>query len=576
MVLTIGASRRDVVDPAPAARPPLGVRWWGVVLPNRTVSRLSTFRSDAWWAAAGALVLARLPHLGGPLDDPHSWRQCDTVVYSLNFSRHGIDLLHPAVCWLGAHRTLIFEFPIVEALSALLYRVTGPDPVADRLVALGFYLVATAYFLRIVRRLAGHRPAWLATLVWLALPLGQFYSRAAHVDFAATAFTHALLYHGIRAFELRSTPHALVAAVAGALAAMIKAPYVLPVLAPLALAGFAVPTLATLVLAGVSLGGTALAFALWRHHVDAVNAAAPDWSFLPGYYKEVNPLWWYFGDLRQRFEAAPWIKLARRLVFDVATPLGALAALAGLGWNDRRTSTSRAEPMRLEARAFALVWLAGALLYLAVFFPLNVIHNYYQIPFLAPVALLAGLGLDRVWRRHAVAGAVAVAIVVAGAFWTVRSLGYYRVDWLRVEAGREIGARVPRGELVVASDHGSGYSDPRLLARADREGWSLAIPDLTPGRLDTLAALGARWVAVVTDRDHPDLAAPAFLSTRRVASVPLQHAGSPLGTLGLYAIDTTATVEPAAPERTAPELSKPKPKPVAPRPRHVRRAGRRR
>ena len=524
---------------------------------------------DAWWAAAGALLLSRLAHLGGPLDDPHSWRQCDTVVYSLNFHRHGIDLLHPAVCWLGAQRTLIFEFPLVEALSALLYRVTGPTPVADRLVALGFFLVATAYFHRIARRLAGHRPAWLATLVWLALPLAQFYSRAAHVDFAATAFAHALLYHGIRAFERRSARHALLAAVAGALAAMIKAPYVLPVLAPLALAGLAVPTLATLTLAGVALGGTALAFALWRHHVDVINAAAPDWGFLPGYYKEVNPLWWYFGDLHQRLEPATWIQLARRFVFDVATPLGAFGALAGLGWHDRRTSSSRAEPMRLEARAFALVWLAGAVLYLVVFFPLNVIHNYYQIPFLAPVALLAGLGLDRVWRRHAVAGAVAVALVVAGAFWAVHSLGYYRVDWLRVEAGREIAARVPRGELVVASDHGSGYSDPRLLARADREGWSLAIPDLAPGRLDTLASLGARWVAVVTDPEHPDLASPAFLLPRRVASVPLQHAGRPLGTLDLYTNDTALVVEPAASGLSAP-------KPAPPRPRPARRTGRRR
>ena len=41
------------------------------------------------------LVGARFLHLTGPIDDPHSWRQCDTAHYSLDFFRNGIDLLRP-------------------------------------------------------------------------------------------------------------------------------------------------------------------------------------------------------------------------------------------------------------------------------------------------------------------------------------------------------------------------------------------------------------------------------------------------------------------------------------------------
>src|SRR5437867_284100 len=141
----------------------------------------------AWLLAAAALVALRIPHLRGPLDDPHSWRQCDTAYYSLDFFRRGIDLLHPSVCWLGAHRTLIFEFPLPEALSALLYRTFGPDPLWDRLVSLGFFLIATFYLFAFARLVASRRVAWLCAVAYLALPLGPFYSRAAHVDFAATA-----------------------------------------------------------------------------------------------------------------------------------------------------------------------------------------------------------------------------------------------------------------------------------------------------------------------------------------------------------------------------------------------------
>ncbi len=506
------------------------------------VDQRTSFRG--LWLLGAGLLAVRFLHLTGPLDDPHSWRQCDTVGYSLDFYRRGVDLLHPAVCWLGAHRTLIFELALPEAISAMLYRVFGPSAVWDRVVALGFFVIASLYFHALVRRVAGRRSAALATVAWLALPLGQFFSRAAHVDFAATAFAHALLYHAWVALERRSPAHAALAGAAGALAAMIKAPYLLPILPPLALVALAAP-LAAMVWMGAPLALSAVAFAIWRRHVDAVNAAAPDWDFLPGYYKEVNPLWWYFGGASERFDTASWIKLARRLLFEVATPLGALLAIAGLA---PRATRSHAGGGRVGAeagpgaRAFALAWSLGVLGYLLVFFPLNVIHDYYQIPFLAPAALWIGLGMDALWERAPQVGPVRAAALALAAFallavWAPRRLGYYRVDWLRVEAGRMIDARLPRGELLIVADHNSGYSDPRLLRRADREGWALAIADLTPDRLRTLAGLGARWAAVVTSPEHPGLAPPPSLAWARIAELPIVHAGHPIGTLGLYDLD---------------------------------------
>jgi hypothetical protein len=488
----------------------------------------------AWMLAAVALLAVRLPHLGGPLDDPHSWRQCDTAFYSLDFLRRGIDLFHPSVCWLGAHRTLIFEFPLPEAMSAMLYRAFGPDPFWDRLVALGFFVVSAAYLRAFTGLIVERRVSWLVTLAYLAFPLGQFYSRAAHVDFAALAFAHGFLYHAAVAVRGGSLGHAGLAAASGALAAMIKAPYLVPVLGPLALVVWDRRGPRSIALSGGALLAAGVAFVAWRRHVDAVNGAAPDWSFLPGFYKEVNPLWWYVGDLAQRLEIGNWIKLARRALFEILTPLGALLAL--LAWLPRGARNAGPGPL-----AVALAWTAATLLYLAVFFPLNVIHNYYQTPFLAPLALLVGLGGAAVWERlprlgasRLPSGALAFAGFLVAAVLSVSSLGYYRVDWLRVEAGRLIAAETPRDDLVVVADHGSGYSDPRLLHRADRLGWPLAIADLDPDRLARLAGLGARWVAVVTDPEHPELAPPAFLERGSAGSWPVLHQGRSLGTLRLY------------------------------------------
>lgn len=488
--------------------------------------------SAGWWLAALALLALRVPHLQGPLDDPHAWRQCDTVHYTLDLARRGFDLLHPAVAWLGGHRTLILEFPLVEAASAVLYRAFGPNPMWDRLVSLAFFVLATAYLHVLARMLAGRRVAWLTTLAWLALPLGMFYSRAAVVDFAAVAFAHVMVVHTLVAFRRRAPGHVALAAAAGTLAALVKAPDLLPLGPPVALALLALPSVRALVAAAVAFGVPAAAFFLWRRHVDAVNAGAPDWSFLPGYYKEVNPGWWYYGTLAQRLDPANAWRVVRRLVREVASPGG--AALAVLGMVVRPSGAGRPSPV-----AFALAWCAGALVYLAVFYPLNVLHNYYQIPFLAPAALLVGLGADALLRytpRPAGIPLAALALLaaLAVALAMPARLDYYHVDWLRVEAGRLIEARVPRGDLIVASDHDSGYSDPRLLVRADREGWSVAMTDLTPDRVARLRALGARWLAVVTDPGHPDLAPPEFLTVREVETRPVLHQGRTLGTLTLY------------------------------------------
>jgi 4-amino-4-deoxy-L-arabinose transferase-like glycosyltransferase len=447
------------------------------------------------------------------------------------------------VCWLGGHRTLILEFPLPEAMSALLVRAFGEDPRWDRIVTLAFFLISTLYFHAFVRRIVSERTARLSTLAYLALPLAQYYSRAAHIDFAAIACAHGLLYHVARSSDSPSARHTSAATAWGVLGALIKGPYLLPILGPLVLVCAANPSSSSLAVSAIPLAATAVTFLVWRHLVDGINAQAPDWYFLPGYYKEANPLWWYVGTLAQRLDLRSWRMLVHHIFREVLTPLGAVLALIGGVWpRQAPTDTPREGLGYWTGTQYALVWLLGAGVGLLVFFPLNVIHNYYQLPFVAPVALLVGIGADRLWERlprwrPLPAGALVFAAFLAFAMGSVVPLGYYRIDWLRVTAGREIATVVPRGDLIVASDFSSRHTDPRLLARADRAGWPLAIPNLTPARLDTLARLGARWVAVVTDPDHPALAPPAFLEPWRAARLPIEHDGRRLGELHVFRLD---------------------------------------
>jgi len=71
------------------------------------------------------LFALRFLHFGPELDAPHDWRQSDTAWYILDFFRNGIDLLHPAVCWMGASDTVVLEFPLPEAMVAMVWQLFG-------------------------------------------------------------------------------------------------------------------------------------------------------------------------------------------------------------------------------------------------------------------------------------------------------------------------------------------------------------------------------------------------------------------------------------------------------------------
>ncbi|HTM56961.1 MAG TPA: glycosyltransferase family 39 protein [Candidatus Udaeobacter sp.] len=498
-------------------------------------------------AAALALLALRLPHLKGPLTDPHSWRQDDTVHFALDFYRRGLDLLHPHVTWLGAHQTIVLNFPFSEAITALLYRAFGPDPMWDRLVALSLFIVSAAYVRGIARRLAGERVSVLATLAYLAFPLGQYFSRVPHIEFSVLAFVDGTLYHSIRACSERRMSHTLAAIACATIAALVKAPYLGTLAVPLLLVFLAAPTIANAMRLAAIGGVSGAAFILWRHHVDTVNATVPDWYFLPDFYKEVNPMWRYTGTLAEREQLGNWVKIAKRLVYELATPVGLVLGLPSvLGGRHDPTRPPAATPPP-GARAVAFGWLLGCLALVVVFFRLSLMHNYYQLPFLAPVALLIGLGADALWQRlpsfrSIPLAAILFTIFLAIAAWTPRMLGYDHVDWLRIEAGRAIAAHVPATDLVVAGDFNTlPPTDPRLLCPADRNGWPMRVAEITPDRIAKLRPYGAKWVVVLTDPEHPEVHAPGFLAPAEVASVPVRHGSRTLGTLHVFELSRLAS-----------------------------------
>lgn len=465
-----------------------------------------------------AVAASRLPLVAPRIDEPHGWRQAETAQIARTFAEEGIDLLRPSVSWLGLHKTLVLEFPLPEGVMALLYRALGhEDLAAARLVTLAFFVGATLYLFLLVREIFDAEVAFLAAATFCALPLGIYYSRAVHVDPAVLCFSHAAAWHAVRGIERRRLAPLAAASAWAVLAVLVKAPTAfalgLPVAAWLATRfdrrialGLALAALPALV-----------SFAAWRVHAAAVNGAVPDLSFVPGFAadfrKHVDGSEWYFGTLAMRADPGQWAVLARRVREEVAGPAGLLLALLPVLMAPLAVRTWGLRPL-----AFLASWGAGVGLYVLVFFPLNVVHDYYQLPLLAPTALACALGVAlvrREWARLApraswvIAAVLLLALVASSALMTRRHFFYG--DPTRAEAGALAWTHTPPGALLVAAVEGSDRTDdPRLLYRTGRYGWSVPVAALDPALLERLRGLGASHaLAVVSGEPPPNVAALA-------------------------------------------------------------------
>ncbi len=458
-----------------------------------------------FWLPAILLVGLRLLHLGPELDDPHMWRQADTAYYIWDFYQNGVDFLHPAVCWMGGHKTVVLEFPLPEAISAWAYQLFGPHLIWARLVALGFFLGATWYFFKIIRHLVDAELAAFATLVFLMLPLGIYYSRAVHIDFSAVFFAHAMTYYMLRAIDQESWRWFLVAMLMAMFGFLIKIPYVFYLALPLAVYIHHQGKWRFFLRHSLLLLIPLMTFLAWQWHVKRVNGAMPDWSFIPEYHKMDDMTGWYFGDLKAREQLPLWQLLWGRIKFEVLAVIGVPFAFVGAFWGMK---DARINFMRL--------WAIGTFIYLLVFFTLNANHDYYQIPFLAPAAFFIALPLYRLFkflgaRNRVVAGLVLILLMSVIGWQAIRlteglqlspdeqiyMARYYQPDELPQKAGKIIREQTPENALVISTFGGLDARCPLILYHARRPGWSIAKQHITVPMLQRLIAEGATHFALL-------------------------------------------------------------------------------
>lgn len=461
--------------------------------------------SQATSAALFALILAvtlatTLRHFGPEIDEPHAWRQMDTAHYIRAFAEdaRGIDLLRPSVAWMGPYKIAILEFPLHEAVVARVIKALQASPTSvaiPRAVSFAFFLVALAAFYSVARELGGLPLARWATLLYAASPLSLAYSRAVHIDFAVLAFSHASLWLFLRFWNSGRASVLLSATLCATLAALVKAPYLIPMYG--ALLVFATrdgrtrsPGRRPALLLALTI--PVFVSVAWRYYAETANAAAPDWSFIPEYHRMTNMSGWYFGNVAQRLRPASWWTLIGRLARSAAG-IGALPVVLGgaVLWVRRR----REEPLISLLAALG----ASSFFYVLVFFNLNVMHDYYQLPLVTFMALTGGLALAAMKVRTATLVTIAAAAV--NVTWAERN--YYQAIGPTALAGKIVRETTPHNALVITSWDSADPRSPHMLFAAERYGWAVRRRFLNPEIVRRLAQEGATHLAVLRRDGEP-------------------------------------------------------------------------
>ena len=377
-----------------------------------------------------------------------------------------------------------------------------------RLVFLAFFLLSAWYLFGLIKWLWEERTAHYALLIYLCLPIGIYYSRAIHIDFFALSLALGGVYYMLKGLSVNKWSLLVLSTGMFTLSFLVKAPY---------LFYFALPVLLYIGQNGLwkrffrfapSLLLPILAFWLWRRHTALVNGEMPDWSFLPAYFKLTNMGGWYFGNWEMRLDAYRWSVIFTRFTGEVAGLLG--ISLAGLGLLIPVESGGR-------TRFFGLLWAVGLIVYLLLFFPLNVIHNYYQIPFLPLVALLIAQVLRFLdqrlarfsWGKWAVALLLLAVIgenTYRAEYTTYKHSGgtYYSVNERYELAGHLISSTTPSDALVVLSDPHQDPRNPTWLYRCHRYGWAVHSDRLTEPIIDRLQGEGASYLCLLYQNEAPE------------------------------------------------------------------------
>ena len=334
-------------------------------------------------------LLIRVPHLSQPFTALSSFRQTETAYPALIYHEQGINLLHPQLPVFGSPWQVPFEFPLFQAMAALVMNLGVATDLALRATGLICFMATAVAVWGLVRHLSTRTAAVIALLVFLLSPFNIWWSRSSMIEYMATALSVGYVWAGMIWIDKRQNRFAALAIVLGSLAMAVKVTSAVFWMVPLLLYWSRGPRPPLRVLLRDRLNVSLVLLlvplivcVLWTHYADGIKASSPATSWLTS-----EALFtWNFGTIAQRLSVHAW--------YDVLYPFDSL--VTGLPFWGFLILCGIAA-LREKRAVWIGIILAGALPVI-VFFNLYVVQEYYLAAVTPAVAAVLGYAIDGIIR----------------------------------------------------------------------------------------------------------------------------------------------------------------------------------
>jgi hypothetical protein len=460
-----------------------------------------------------------------------------------NFYEDGFIPFDPQVDWGGRHGYLEAECPLVPALIALVYHVTGLHETVGRVIIIAFSLglIWATYRLALIldgRPSVAHAAAFLIAVS----PACIFFGRIVIPDTPMVFFTVLALLGFAEFSRGNSTRWMWIGAASLTIACLLKLPAVFvgpPIVALLVQSrGWRAFRDPRVWIAGiVPLAITAAWY--WRAHIIFERTGltmgilgAPTKMYpayvSPGPWPNVYSKWSTAALLT---DSGFYERMFVRFYHILLLPFGLVGAMLG------------AFLWKAPGRRSMIVWLISLTIFFFIAGEVHRVHEYYQLPFVIIAAMFFGGAarplFEEVWLRDWIGtsrfgfakyGFVVALLAIASIYCSSVTQLYFAPRDMAVrmrQAGRIVDVITDDNSVAIVVDD-YGIMSPIFLYFAHLKGWSFEPTDVSPSVVQNLRQLGARYFVTTRWEElknaKPDTA--AFLEMYQ--DVPV--GGAPAGT----------------------------------------------
>jgi 4-amino-4-deoxy-L-arabinose transferase-like glycosyltransferase len=385
-------------------------------------------------------VALRCVAVNQPLVDAHLARQCQTAAATQSLIEASGFHLSSKIPWLGdLNAYYILELPIYNYLVVGVHWFIGNLDVSGKLTSVLLWTASFVCLQFIWRRVLDSQQTFWANLLFVVAPLSVFYGQAFMPEMLVQTLAFAFVLLVLRYDENPSLARWSLCAGVGLIGLLVKLPeigHLYLILAFLIMrregwAGLVRPRyLVAAVAAVIALKG-------WSGYVDSVNATyLPEWTSIPN-------LRIFVGTLGSRFHFKPWAMAFLYVAAFIVPGPAALASAYGM-WVAWQT----------KAQKILGLWLLSLLFfYLFWFGNAATAQSYYNLPALAPLCALFGIGVKslfewqmvRRWRRVGTIAAILLVVLPAIPVWRY----LFTPDRQILEAARWARANTKPGDIIL-------------------------------------------------------------------------------------------------------------------------------